>query len=67
MADGKVDDKEIRSQERRLAKLMKEVEPLLDDDQHAKVTVLLCELAAYDMMQMLKVFQDIRPQTKFQG
>jgi hypothetical protein len=46
---------------------MKEVEPLLDDDLHARVTILLCELVAYDMMQMLKVLQDLRPQTRFQG
>ena len=67
MADGKVDEEEIKAQEKRLVGLMKEVEPLLDDDLHAKVTKLLCELAAYDMMQMLKTMHDARPKTTFRG
>src|SRR5947209_7899583 len=51
MADGVVDDGEIKAQEERLIGLMREVEPLLDDGLHAKVTRLLCELTAYDIMQ----------------
>jgi hypothetical protein len=53
MADGKVDDKEVRQQEARLVKVMKEVESLLSDEQHAKVTTLLAELAAYTVMEIL--------------
>ncbi len=67
MADGVVDDGEIAAQEERLIGLMKEVEPLLDDDVHAKVTRLLCELTAYDIMQMLHSFQEARPKTQFRG
>jgi hypothetical protein len=67
MADGVVDDGEIKAQEERLIKLMKEVEPLLDDQVHAKVTQLLCELTAYDIMQMLHSLQEARPKTKFRG
>jgi hypothetical protein len=67
MADGKVDDKEIKAQETRLVNLMKEVEPLLDDKTHEKVTKLLCELTAFDIMQMLHTMQQARPKTKFRG
>jgi hypothetical protein len=67
MADGVVDDGEIKAQEARLIELMKEVEPLLDDEVHAKVTRLLCELTAYDIMQMLHSLQQARPKTQFRG
>ena len=67
LADGKVDDSEIKAQEARLVKLMKEVEPLLDDNLHAKVTALLCELTAYDLMQTLHAMQASRPATVFRG
>jgi hypothetical protein len=67
MADGKVDDKEIKAQETRLVNSMKEVEPLLDDKTHEKVTKLLCELTAFDIMQMLHTMQQARPKTKFRG
>lgn len=67
MADGVVDEGEIQTQEERLISLMKEVEPLLDDDFHAKVTQLLCELTAYDIMQMVHSLQEARPKTQFRG
>ncbi len=67
MADGRVDESEIKTQEKRLVDLMKKVEPMLDDDQHAKVTELLCELNAYDIMQMLFTINESRPKTTFQG
>jgi hypothetical protein len=67
MADGKVDDSELDEQEARLVKLMKEIEPRLDGDLHGKVTQLLCELTAYDIMQMLHAMQAQRPQTVFRG
>lgn len=67
MADGVVDDSEIQAQEERLISLMKEVEPLLDDETHGKVTQLLCELTAYDIMQMIHTFQEARPKTQFRG
>lgn len=67
MADGKVEPKELTDQEKRVTTLMKEVEPLLDDELHAKVTKLLCELTAYDIMQMLFAMEEARPKTKFRG
>lgn len=67
MADGQVDDGEVEAQEARLVALLKEVEPLLDDATHAKVTRLLCELTAYDIMQILNSLQKARPATRFRG
>lgn len=67
MADGRIDAHEVQAQEARLVALMREIEPLLDDGLHAKVTQLLCELTAYDMMQMLHELQQSRPRTQFRG
>jgi len=67
LADGKVDDQEVREQESRLVALMKEIEPQLDAAMHAKVTQLLCELTAYDLMQILHSMEVARPKTKFRG
>jgi hypothetical protein len=67
MADGKVDATELEAQQERLVTLMKEVEPQLDDALHEKVTRLLCELAAYDVMQMIYTMQEARPKTVFRG
>jgi 3-methyladenine DNA glycosylase Tag len=67
VADGKVTDAELKDQETRLVKLMKEIEPKLDPTLHAKVTELLCELTAYDMMQVFNLLQQSRPKTAFRG
>lgn len=67
LADGRIDEQEIKAQEARVYNLMKEIDPQLDDALHAKVTELLCELTAYDLMQMLREMQAKRPQTKFRG
>ena len=67
MADGRVDTAEIESQEKRLIRLMKKVEPRLDDELHADVTELLCELTAYDLMQMLYEMHQARKATTFRG
>ena len=67
MADGKVEPSEILAQEKRLVTLMKDVEPQLDDAMHAKVTQLLCELTAYDLMQTIAAMQAVRPKTAFRG
>jgi hypothetical protein len=67
MADGKIDDAELKAQEGRLVKLMKEVEPALPRELHAKVTQLLYELTAYDLMQILHAMEQARPKTVFQG
>lgn len=67
MADGRIDDSELEEQEQRLVALMKEVEPQLDSKLHPKVTELLCELTAYDLMRMLHSLNANRPKTVFQG
>ena len=67
MADGRIDDNELKDQEKRLVALLKEVEPTLNDAQHSQVTKLLCELTAYNIMQTLNSLQSARPKTKFRG
>ncbi len=66
MADGKVDPSEINDQEKRLVKLMKKVEPLLDNDLHAQVTELMCELTAYDFMQTVYSMQEARDHARLE-
>jgi aldehyde:ferredoxin oxidoreductase len=53
IADGQVDDAELAKQEENLKAAMRDVESSLSDDQHAKVTKLLAEVAAYTVMQMM--------------
>jgi len=64
MADGKIVAEEVSAQEAKLVELMKQIEPKLDDDQHAEITELLCELSAYNVMQMLNTFHESRPKLK---
>ena len=67
MADGKVTDDEVREQEERVVKLMKEIEPQLAPELHDRVTQLLAELTAFDVMQSLNMMQSARPVSKFRG
>src|SRR5664279_2298606 len=67
LADGHVDASEVAAQEARLVAAMKEVEPLLEPALHEKVTKLLCELTAYDLMNVLHAMGASRPKTKFRG
>lgn len=67
LADGVVDDSEVESQEQGLVRLMKEIEPQLDDALHARVTELLCELTAYDIMRLLHAMHATRPKGVFRG
>ena len=68
MADGKVDVNELKTQEARVTTLMKDIEPKLDDALHAKVTELLCEMTAQNLMHMLHELQQARPpRTAFRG
>ena len=53
VADGQVDIAELEAQEKRVVDLMKQVEPMLSAEAHAKVTELLHEVTAYDMMNTL--------------
>jgi hypothetical protein len=67
MADGKIDESEVLAQEKRLVKLMKEVEPTLSPALHEKVTQLLYELTAYNLMHVLHSIEQARPKSTFQG
>lgn len=53
MADGMIDQSEVEVQEAKLVALMKKIEPQLDDQQHADITELLCEMSVYSVMQLL--------------
>jgi hypothetical protein len=53
MADGVIEKRELESQERSLVAVMREVEGSLSDEQHARVTRLLVELSAYNVMRTL--------------
>ena len=67
VADGRVETKEIEEQEHRVVALMKEVEPLLSPEAHEKVTKLLCEVTAYDLMNAFHMAGKSRPKTTFRG
>lgn len=53
MADGIIEKQELERQEQTLVAVMREVEGQLSDEQHAKVTKLLVELSAYNVMRTL--------------
>lgn len=67
IADSVVETKELAEQEKRLVALMREVEPLLSPEAHEKVTRLLCEVTAYDLMHALHMAGHARPKTAFRG
>jgi predicted transcriptional regulator len=53
MADGVIEMQELDRQQESLVQAMRQVEAELNDDQHAKVTRLLAELSAYNVMRLL--------------
>ena len=67
MADGVVEKRELEQQQNSLITAMKAVESGLDDAQHAKVTRLLVELSAYNVMRLLHELQTLRVQKTFGG
>ncbi|MCE9629559.1 MAG: hypothetical protein K8S94_02410 [Planctomycetia bacterium] len=67
ISDQVVETHELEEQEKRLVTLMKEVEPLLSPEAHEKVTRLLCEVTAYDLMHALHMAGRARPKTQFRG
>jgi hypothetical protein len=67
MADGVVDNKEFEEQQSRLVAAMKAVESELNDDLHDKVTELLVQLTAYDIMRLLHELQAERARIAFEG
>src|SRR5580704_1511083 len=60
MADGVIDDSELEKQQSSVIEAMKGVEGNLNDEQHAKVTRLLVELSAYNVMRLLHELQGSR-------
>jgi hypothetical protein len=67
VSDARIETRELDEQEKRVVTLMKEVEPLLSPEAHEKVTRLLCEVTAYDLMQALHMAGKARPKTAFRG
>jgi hypothetical protein len=65
LADGIVSKQEVGSQEQRLIAAMKTVEAGLNDEQHSKVTTLLVELTAYNVMRLLHELQSERMKLAF--
>jgi hypothetical protein len=63
IADGMIDAKELATQEQNLVSAMKAIEGSLNDDQHAKVTRLLAETAAYSVMRTLHEMMQARVQS----
>jgi hypothetical protein len=67
LADGVVSKQELEGQEKRLMAAMKTLEPDLSDDQHAKVTTVLVELSAYNVMRLLHELQAEHARKAFRG
>ena len=65
MADGVVSETELSGQESRLVASMKTLEAGLSDDLHAKVTTVLVELSAYNVMRLLHELQAERARMAF--
>jgi hypothetical protein len=67
MADGRISSEELNEQERRLTAAMKKVEGELSDDLHGKVTNVLVELSAYNIMRLLHELQSARLRRAFKN
>lgn len=65
LADGAVSRNELSAQEERLLTAMRSLEPALNDDQHGKVTTVLVELTAYNVMRVLHELQAERARIAF--
>jgi hypothetical protein len=60
MADGVIDDSELEKQQTSVVAAMKAVEGKLNDEQHAKITRLMVELSAYNIMRLLHELHQTR-------
>ena len=65
MADGVIEKSELDKQQSSVVQAMKAVQGDLNDAQHEKVTRLLVELSAYNIMQVLHDLQQARLQRAF--
>jgi hypothetical protein len=66
LADGVVTAQELSSQEQRLIAAMKSVESELPDAVHGKMTTVLVEMTAYNVMRLLHELQAGRARVAFQ-
>ena len=57
LADGVISKAELAKQEQRLVAAMQKLETGLSDELHAKVTTVLVELSAYNVMRLLNELQ----------
>lgn len=67
LADGAVSKHELAGQEARLTAALRALEPALSDEQHAKVTTVLVELSAYNIMRVLHELQAEHARKAFSG
>ena len=67
LADGHISKQELGGQEQRLVAAMKALEPDLSDALHARVTTVLVELSAYNVMRLLHELQTERAKIAFEG
>jgi predicted transcriptional regulator len=65
LADGVISKQELAEQETRLVAALKSLESELSDDQHGKVTKVLVELSAYNVMRTLHELQAERARMAF--
>jgi hypothetical protein len=65
MADGIVEKQELDAQEQRLVAAMRRLEPELNDDLHGKVTTVMIEMSAYNIMRLLHELHAQRARVAF--
>ncbi|MBZ5634806.1 MAG: hypothetical protein LAO55_16920 [Acidobacteriia bacterium] len=65
MADGVIEKAELEKQQSSVVQAMKAVQSDLTDAQHEKVTRLLVEMSAYNIMRLLHELQQTRLQRAF--
>ena len=65
MADGVIEKQELERQQASLIAAMKAVEPSLSDQDHEKVTRLMIELSAYNIMRLLHELRGRRLERAF--
>lgn len=67
MADGVVEKRELEAQEQRLVAAMRRLEPELNDDLHGKVTTVMIEMTAYNIMRLLHELHAERARMTFKA
>ena len=65
LEDGVVSRRELDAQERRLMAALKPLDTELSDELHAKVTSMIVELTAYNVMRLLHELQNERARIAF--